>query len=169
MNDVLCAPYTKTEVEGALHQMHPHKAPGPDGMNALFYHKFWGVVGDDVSNAVLDILHGHSIPPSMNHTFVTLIPKKPKPTAMTDFRPISLFSVIYKLVTKVITNRLKRILPNIVSDSQSAFIPGRLITDNIIAAFELFHAMKGDNNKHGSMAIKLDMAKAFDRVEWPFL
>jgi len=109
MNEGLCAPYTRREVEVALKQMHPHKAPGPDGMNPFFYHKFQNVVGNDVSNAVLAILQGHSIPPMMNHTIVTLIPKKPKPSSMNDFRPISLCNVVYKLVTKAISNRHGRV------------------------------------------------------------
>jgi len=78
MNDWLCAPYTRREVEQALHQMHQHKVPCPDGMNAFFFQRFWHIMGDDLSAVVLAILEGHPIPPSLNHTFVALIPKKPK-------------------------------------------------------------------------------------------
>lgn len=159
MNAHLCAPYTRGKVEQALHQMHPHKAPGPDGMNAFFFQRFWHIVGDDVTAAVLAILEGHPIPLGLNHTFVSLIPKKPKLTVMGDFRPISLCNVVYKLLTKVITNHLKVILNSIVSDSQSAFTLGRLITDNILTAFEIFHAMNIDTSVKGHMAIKLDMIR----------
>ena len=105
------------EVDQALAQMHPHKAPGPDGMNPFFYQKFWDTIGNDVSATVLAILHGHPIPPELNRTFVALIPKKPKPESILEFRPISLCNVAYKLVTKVIANRLKPLLPNIISDT----------------------------------------------------
>lgn len=169
MNDSLTRPYTREEIEIALKQMHPHKAPGPDGLNPHFYQKFWETIGDDVSSAVLAILEGQSIPPELNHTLVTLIPKKPKPSVITEFRPISLWNVAYRLITKVISNRLKPLLPHIISDTQGAFTWGRLITDNILIAFEILHTMHNDLSPKGAMAIKLDMTKAYDRVEWSFL
>jgi len=162
-------PYTSDELVKALNQMHPGKAPGPDGMNPFFYQKFWPVVGNDVTSMVLAILHGAKIPDGLNHTYVTLIPKKHKPTDVQDFCPISLCNVLYKLVTKVITNRLKEILPDIISQSQSAFTPGRFISDNAIVAFEVFHSMHCHSGINGSMAFKLDMAKAYDWVEWSFI
>ena len=96
----------------------------------------------DVANAVLFILQRYPILPKLNHTYVKLIPKKPKPTSMADLYPISLCDAIYKLVTKVISNRLEGLLSGIISDTQLTFTPGRLIRDNIIVAFEFFHAMK---------------------------
>ena len=78
MNETLCQPYTKLEIETALFQMHPHKAPGPDGMNPYFFQKFWDILDNEVSAAVLAILDGHPIPPKLNHTLVALIPKKPR-------------------------------------------------------------------------------------------
>jgi len=138
-------------------------------MNPFFYQQFWDIIGNDVVAIVLEILNGHAIPPSLNNTYVALIPKKPSPTHISDFRPISLCNVAYKLVMKLIANRLKPILPGITSETQGAFTQGRLIMGNILVAFETFHAMPMDTSCQGSLAIKLDISKAYDRVEWPFL
>ena len=86
----------------ALNQMHPHKAPSPDGMNPFFFQKFWDAIGDDVAATVISILNGHAIPSKLNHTLVALIPKRPKPDQISDFQLISLCNVIYELITKAI-------------------------------------------------------------------
>ena len=170
MNNSLTREFKAEEVEQAIKQMAPSKAPGPDGMPPIFYQKYWHVVGNDVTLAVLSCLNSGSLLKSINHTFITLIPKVKSPEKVTDFRPISLCNVIYKLVAKVLANRLKLILPQIVSDSQSAFVPGRLITDNVLIAFETLHHMHHNKvGREGAMALKLDMSKAYDRVEWCYL
>ena len=121
--------------------MHPSKSLGPDGMSLLFFQKFWHVVRGDVTNAVLSFLHlGHFLR-KMNYTHIVLIPKKNDPMYMADFCPISLENVISRIVSKVMANRLKCVLPNIISDNQSAFVPGRQITDNTFLAFEILYRM----------------------------
>ena len=169
MNRDLIYSLSRDEVEAALKSMEPLSAPGPDGMPPIFFQSYWSVIGDDVSSAVLNCLNNCSLPAAINHTFITLIPKVKSPKKISEFRPISLCNVIYKLVSKVLANRLQGVLPSIISENQSAFQARRLITDNILMAFETLHYMKHQPGKGGFMALKLDMSKAYDRVEWSFL
>lgn len=106
----------------------------------------------------------------INFTHIILIPKVKNHVKPSDFRSIILCYVIYKLVSKVLTNKLKMILPIIIYKNQSAFILKRLISNNIIVAFETLHSMKTrQKGKGGSMARKLEISKAYDYIEWSFL
>ena len=114
--------------------MHPTKASGPDGMSAIFYQKCWDVIGDDVINTMLNILNSNATIAALNQTNIALIPKTNCPSKMSDFWPISLCNVSYKIISKVLANKLKLILSTIISENQSAFVPGRLITNNVLVA-----------------------------------
>lgn len=150
--------------------MHPSKAPGPDGMTPLFFQKFWPIVKNDVLNAILGILNKGHDPRYLNHTHIVLIPKVKLPVTPKDFRPISHCNVVFRVITKTISNRLKGVLSSVISEAQSAFIHGRVITDNGMCAFEIFHTMRNKKKgKIGHIAMKLDMSQAIDRVEGKFL
>ena len=119
---------------------------------------------------ILSSLNSGAILKSINHTFITLIPKVNNLERVFDFRPISLCNVIYKIVSKVIANHLKPMHNSIISEIESAFTTDHLITNNILIAFENLHHMKTNyTGKKGFMALKMDMSKAYDRVEWIFL
>ena len=111
MNHDLIKDFSAEEVRTALRQMHPTKAPGPDGMSAIFYQKYWDIVGIDVTNMVLNVLNSNVSLHDINDTYITLVPKVNMPSKMKDFRPISLSNVAYKLISKVLANHLKSVLP----------------------------------------------------------
>ncbi|KAL4378892.1 hypothetical protein GQ457_02G026740 [Hibiscus cannabinus] len=150
MNSVLTADFTAEEV--------------------WFFPPTLGHLGDDFVSLCLDLLRGRIDMASVNETVIVLIPKVDKPTSMRQLRPISLSTVIYKTVLKVLVNRMKSVLPNCISSTQDAFVQGRAITDNILVAHELVHTLHTSVSRSSQGAVfKLDMEKAFDRVEWPFL
>jgi hypothetical protein len=169
MNNCLCAPFTATEVEKALSAMKPNKSPGPNCFTAGFYQRHWPLVNEDICYAVLDFLNGGDMPVVVNNTILILIPKVKNPHDLTQFRPIALYNVLYKIGSKVITNRLRDFLNDIISEEQSTFVLGRLITDNVLVAYESIHYLKNKRGKTSVCAVKLDMAKAYDRVEWIYL
>jgi hypothetical protein len=120
---IICfGPFVAEEVDLALSQMHPLKSPGPDGFAACFYQKHWSSVGPQVRAAVLRFLNTGIMEDELNSTYLALIPKASPSTKVTEFRPNSLCNVLYKLMAKVLANRLKHILPQIISHNQSAFI-----------------------------------------------
>ena len=168
MNLELSKAFTREEVVSA--QLHLTKSPGPDGMSALFFQKYWSIVGTNVSNMVLNVLNFGMTLFEINRTDIALMPKTNNPQRMTDFKPISLCNVVYKLISTTIANCLKAILPHIITENQSAFTADRLITDNVSVAYEIMHFLKQKRGWNDSfMAAKLDMSKAFDRVEWIFI
>lgn len=135
MNQTLTTtPYIPGEVTTALFQMAPLKSPGPDGFPAIFFKKDWNILGTDIISCILDFLNGRRLPNRLNFTFIVLIPKVCNHKRMTDCGYVSLCNVIYKIGSKMIANRLKLFLDDIISPTQSAFVPGRLITDNVLVA-----------------------------------
>jgi hypothetical protein len=170
MNANLCAPFTEKEISDALFQIGPLKAPGPDGFPARFLQRNWGLFRDEVVRAVQVFFSTGLMPVKVNDTAIVMIPKKNDPEELKDYRPIGLCNVVYKVVSKCLVNRLRPFLHDIISPTQSAFVPGRLITDNALVAFECIHAIQSGSSARAKFcAYKLDLAKAYDRVDWGFL
>jgi hypothetical protein len=144
----LYKPYTDEEIKKALFQMGPTKAPGPDGFLALFYQRHWDLLHKEICQAVKSFLSEDEIPEGLCNTTIVLIPKVPRPEHLNNFRPISLCNVIYKIASKVLSNRLKLFLPNI---------------------FFQEHTIRRQRSKTPFFALKIDMMKAYDRVEWAYL
>lgn len=170
MNQDLTRSVTEDEVREAVFDMGPNRTPGPDGFTAGFFQKFWEDIKGDLTREVSSFFEGDGLDTTHNHTNLCLIPKVYPPTGMKEFRPIALCNVAYKIFAKILVNRLKKHLSNIISENQNAFIPGRVITDNIVIAHEVFHSLKVRKRQATSyMAVKTDITKAYDRLEWRFL
>ncbi|KAH1091878.1 hypothetical protein J1N35_019135 [Gossypium stocksii] len=147
--------------------MDPRKAPGIDGLSGK---QHWDIVGKDIMRFCLDVLNRKGNISSFNETIIILIPNIKDPCDFTNFRPISLCKYIYKIIAKVLANRLKVILADCISQNQSTFVSGRMIHDNIIIAHELLHYHQRPRySSNKGCVIKLDMSKAYDCVEWNFI
>lgn len=170
MNSTLIRPVSSEEIELAVFQLGALKAPGPDGYPGLFYQSYWGIVKESTVAAVKRFFESGFLLKEMNLTNLVLIPKVPVPEKLSQFRPISHCNLCLKIITKILANRLKPILDQIITPHQFAFIPGHLIQDSIIVAHEAFHHLKiKRRGPNFDMAISLDFNKAYDRVDWAFL
>ncbi|KAH9750075.1 reverse transcriptase domain-containing protein [Citrus sinensis] len=165
---VLCREPDIDDVRRAVFSIDPESAPGPDGFCSKFYQVCWDIVGRDLLDAVLDYFRGSAMPRGFQSTFLILLPKKESPSSWIDFRPISLCNVSNKVITKLLVQRLSPILPRIISPSQSGFVPGRVIHDNVLLVQELAHDLNRRTRGH-NVVLKLDMEKAYDRMSWPFI
>ena len=170
MNTTLTRPVSDEEIQKAMFGVKGSSAPGEDGLTGEFYKRFWHIVGPSLMMEIKRFFQTAILPDGWNHTQLSLIPKIIRPTKMSDMRPISLCSVQYKIISKILCNRLKGVLPKLISETQGAFVSGRLISDNILIAHEMVHGLcTNDRVSDSFMAIKTDMSKAYDRVEWSFL
>lgn len=169
-NDNLSSIPTPKEIKDTLFSFHPDKAPGPDGFSAAFFRTNWGTVGPAIIAEITHYFEHETMPHNINHTHIRLIPKITTPITVADYRPIALCNVYYKIVSKIITRRLQPILNMLIGENQSAFVRDRAISDNIMITHETLHFLKRSGAvKHCSMAVKTDMSKAYDRLEWNFI
>ena len=156
------------EIKNALFSIHSNKAPGTDGFNAYFFKHSWDLVGPLVTLAIKDFFISKELLRESNATIISLVPKVPNPSRMSDFRPISCCNTIYKCISKIISKRLQGILPSLIDQAQSAFIKRRKICDNVLLAQDLLRDYHKSGGKPRGSA-KIDLMKAYDSLNWEFL
>ncbi|KAL2246342.1 UNVERIFIED_CONTAM: hypothetical protein Sindi_2902400 [Sesamum indicum] len=164
----LLLPLSADDVKQAVFDIADDKAPGPDGYSSRFFKAAWPVVGEEVTRAVLDFFSTGKLLKQINSTILALIPKVHTPMSVNDFRPISCCNVLYKIIAKLLVQKISVLLDKIVSPCPIAFIPGRSIGDNIMLAQELF-SRYNQMRLPPRCALKVDIRKAYDTVEWDFL
>ena len=159
-------PTTLQEVETTIKQMKEEKTPRPDGFTINFFHSCWDLIKHEIWEIVEESHHNQRILLAINATFLTFIPKDPKVSTPDKFMPICLCNVFYKIITKVVANHLKPLLPSLISLEQNGYVEGEQILDGIILDHEVIHSLK--LTKNPSMLFKLDLSKAFDELNWTY-
>lgn len=159
---------SEEEIRKVLFAMPNNKSPGPDGYPAEFFKSTWSVLAKDFTIAVQSVFNFGFLPKGVNSTILALIPKKLDSLEMKDYRPIACCNVLYKVVSKIVANRLKKLLPRIITESQSAFVKGRLLMENVLLASELVKDYHKDTVS-SRCVMKIDISKAFDSVQWMFV
>ncbi|XP_042980144.1 uncharacterized protein LOC122310314 [Carya illinoinensis] len=167
-NEELCRVPSQQEIKEAVFSIPVDSSPGPDGYGSGFYQACWQIISKEVVEAVEEFFSGGMLPRFYSASFLVLIPKIPNPTSFDKFRPISLCSVFYKVCSKILVTRLSSILSRIISPEQGAFIKGRSIFENISLTQEMFHGLNKPA-RGGNVVLKIDMAKAYDSIDWRFL
>lgn len=141
MIDKLRASVTRKEVREALFAIIPLKAPGANDLHEAFFQHHWDIIGDSICKIVMKVFQGAKMEKGLNKTLITFIPKVTRPESIKEFRSIRLFNVSYKLIAKIIANRLKSIMPYLISITQASFVKG-CVSDNIIMATKVIHSMR---------------------------
>eukprot|EP00253_Pinus_taeda_P012543 PITA_12543 len=160
-------PVTEKEISEVLKKMKNGKAPGLDGFNVDFFKACWNIVKRDIVEIVEDSRQNKTILKALNTSFIALIPKQDNDKTPERYRPIALCNVVNKIISKVGANRLKPLLPTLISGEQTGYVEGRQILDSIIQAHEVVHSLTC--NKRARMIMQLDIAKAYDKVNWIYI
>ncbi|CAN1777516.1 Transposon TX1 uncharacterized 149 kDa protein [Linum perenne] len=170
MNECLTRPVSDDEIKSVAFQVGPTKSPGPDGFLGRFFQEHWSMLEGELCGEVISFFRDAKVPNRWNDTFITLIPKVSHPETISQLLPISLTNFKMKLISKIMSNRLKPFIPMLVSELQAAFTGNRQIQDNVIVVHEIIHKLKTrKKGKKCDFLLKLDMLKAYDRVSWDFL
>lgn len=166
--EYMTRPVTGREIEQAMFSIGEDKAPGPDGYTLVLFKSSWNIIGNEVVAAIQEFFHNGKVLKEVNNTIISLIPKVPTASKITDYRPISCCNILYKCISRILSDRLKPVLADVVSQNQSAFVPGRRISDNILLTQEImknYHIQRGIPR----CAFKVHIQKAYDTVDWSFL
>ena len=159
--------FSEEEIKRAVWECGSEKSPGPDGLNFKFIKQFWHILKLDIIIFLYEFHANGIFPKGGNASFIALVPKVPDPQNLYEFRPISLIGCVYKIVAKLLANRLKRIMPDIIDERQSAFVAGRQLLHSAIIANEVVEEAK--RRKKSCLVFKADFEWAYDSVSWDFL
>ncbi|KAF7827350.1 reverse transcriptase [Senna tora] len=168
-SDSLILPPLISEIRSVTFSLPPLKAPGKDGFHVIFFRKSWDIIQHSLSNEINKVFSSSSIPKEWGETLISLIPKIDNASKPSQLRPIGLCSSHYKILAKVLANRLKPFLPNLISPFQGAFQKEKHTSDLFISAHEIMHSMNKSQSKNGWLILKIDLHKAFDTISWSFI
>ncbi|KAK2664187.1 hypothetical protein Ddye_002761 [Dipteronia dyeriana] len=160
---------TEEEVRSRLFGIGGLKSPGPDSFPAIFFQNQWSVCKHELVNLIMKSFQTGSFIKELNETLIALGPKLPSPLDMTHLLPVSLCDTVYKVINKTIVQRLRNLMPKLISPSQVAFISVRQIQDNIVVAQEVLHKCKTMKGKKGFFSWKIDLSKVYARLQWSFI
>ncbi|KAI0522497.1 hypothetical protein KFK09_004876 [Dendrobium nobile] len=169
VNVILEVEITEQEVRQAVFSMGNNRAPGMDGITSSFLKFYWEIIKCEVTRAIIHFFCTNTMCESWKDTLVVLIPKTEIAILLAKFRPISLCQSFYKVVAKILINRLKPVLGSIISEEQGAFVPGRSISSHGLIAQEMMSKFQFSAKKSGMMALKIDMEQTYDCMSWDTL
>ena len=161
-------PFSTEEVFVALFELNGDKVPGLDGFSIAFWHFCWDFVWEEVMGYFREFYEHNKFVRGLNSTFLVLIPRNENTVDLKDFRPISLVGSLYKILAKVLANRLKRVVGQVVSVTENAFVEGRQILDAALIANETIDTLLR-RKESGLLLCKLDIEKTYDHLNWDFL
>lgn len=160
---------TPSKIRNVVFSFKPFKSPGPDGFYPFMYQKYWDILGPPLLDFYTLIFSSHSVDPRVNSTYLCLIPKCKNATNFKNFRPVGLYNTKYKIITKIIINRIKPYLQAFIGLNQDSFLSKRRASNNAIIFQEYLRHLKKLKGRTHYMILKIDLEKAFDRLKWSFI